>query len=120
MSHIQLKNMTYQAFLGFHQGEQDARQKVCLDLRAHLQSSDAALSDNPEQIEFNYFQANLSLMNFFETTRVNLVESLGQQIADLMMSEFPKLKGIEVTVKKYPKDLSNVQEVSYSTKVMRA
>ena len=119
MSCIELKNMGYQAFLGFHEGEQDARQKVNLDLVAHLQSDQAAKTDDPTHIEFNYFKANLLLMDFFETKRTQLVEALGQQICDLILKEFPQLKGVEAVVKKYPKDLKNVEEVSYKTKVMR-
>ena len=96
---ITLANM---AFYGFHgtspsEGKLGGRFFVDVVMRADL--SKAAKSDRLADT-VDYARAHAIVRDHVEAKKFNLLEALASNIADALLSEFPKLAAVEVRVRK--------------------
>ncbi len=111
MDTIYIEGLKIDALIGIHDWEQDTRQKLVIDIEISWDISDAAQTDD---ISFacNYASISECVTTFVASSHFQLIETLAEQTAQLVLKEFsvPKLK---LRVSK-PGALSNAENVSVS------
>lgn len=87
MDIIYLRDLRVDAVIGINDWERRIRQKVNIDLEMAADIARAAASDAIEDT-LNYKTVAKRVITFVEESRFNLVETLAEQIASLLMEEF--------------------------------
>lgn len=112
MDTISCHGLDYECRIGFHEYERHGKQKITLDLKAFVQVRPDIKRDDAGLVQFDYFVANQLIKNFLEGKQFNLIETLGQEVAELLLKNFP-IQKINIRVTKYPLDMPNLKSVSY-------
>ncbi len=112
MDTISCHGLDYECHIGFHDYERHGKQKITLDLKAFVQVKQGLLRDDAVNVQFDYFVANQLIKNFLEGKQFNLIETLGQEVAELLLKNF-FIQKINIRVTKYPLDMPNLKSVSY-------
>lgn len=111
MDTIYIEGLKIDALIGIHAWEQDTRQKLVIDIEIGWDISDAAQSDD---ISFacNYASISECVTTFVESSHFQLIETLAEQTAQLVLKEF-SMPNLKLRVSK-PGALSNAENVSVS------
>ncbi|MBX7149316.1 dihydroneopterin aldolase [bacterium] len=104
--------MSFECELGFHPYEKKIRQKITLDLEVGVYAIDTSKKDDIDAIKMDYFEANQMLGKLFESRRYNLLETVAEDVAELLLHNF-SIVSVLVKVTKYPLEMPNVPAVSY-------
>lgn len=136
MNTLICQGFTYDCSLGFHENEKGVKQKILVDVEVTLKASSRAQcetchsepeaknlqktgrsftyaqDDRPDSIPFDYFKANQLIAEFLKDKHFNLIETLGQGIAELLLEKF-KVPSVKVSVTKKPLDMPNVGCVKF-------
>lgn len=104
--------LTYDCYIGFHEGEGSTLQTLTIALEATFDSIPEAYRDRVEQIRFDYYAAHLLIRGLIEGKRFNLIETVGDTVARALLAAFPIL-AVTVKVTKQPPDISTTALVSY-------
>ena len=98
MDKIFLTSLSTEAVIGIFDWEREVRQRIEIDLEMSFDLSAAARSDSIDDT-LNYKSVAKRLLAYVEGSRFQLVETLADRIASLVLAEFPVAK-VRVTVHK--------------------
>ncbi len=87
MDIIYLKDLRIDTIIGIYDWERRTRQTVILDIEMGADIKKAAQSDAIEDT-LNYKAVAKRLISFVEESEFELVETLAERIADILLSEF--------------------------------
>ncbi|MBU1916770.1 MAG: dihydroneopterin aldolase [bacterium] len=105
------KGLTCECVLGFHDYEKKLKQKISIDFEvsvARPQQNDDAVT----AIQLDYYKATNIITEFIATRQFNLIETVSDEIAQLLLEAFP-IKDALIHVTKYPADMPHVESVTY-------
>jgi dihydroneopterin aldolase len=95
---IFLTSLSTEAVIGIFDWERVVRQRIEIDLEMSFDLSAAAASDSIDDT-LNYKSIAKRVLAFVEASRFQLVETLAERVAGLVLAEFPVAK-VRVTVHK--------------------
>lgn len=98
MDKIFLRQLEVQAIIGIWDWEREIRQKVSIDLEMATDIRKAAASDSIDDT-LNYKNVAKRLIAFVSDSRFQLVETLSERIAEIVVTEFA-VPWVKVTVNK--------------------
>ncbi len=93
-----MTSLSTEAMIGIFDWEREVRQRVEIDLEMSLDLAAAAQSDSIDDT-LNYKSVAKRVLAFVEDSRFQLVETLAERIASLVLAEFP-VEHVRVTVHK--------------------
>jgi len=88
MDRVFIENLTVETVIGVYDWEREIRQAVSLDLEMDFDIRAAAASDDIADT-LDYKAVSKRLIQFVEQSEFQLVESLAEQCAGIVLSEFP-------------------------------
>ncbi len=95
---IYLRELRVAVVIGIYEWEQRIRQTLVIDLEMGADTRAAAATDSIAQT-LNYKAVAERVTAFVEATRFQLIETLAERIADILMGEF-KIPWIKVSISK--------------------
>ena len=88
MDKVLIKNLQVETIIGIFNWEREVRQVVSIDLEMEFDNKVAAKSDDIEDA-LDYKQIGKRVSSYVERSKFKLVERLAEQIAKLVLKEFP-------------------------------
>ena len=88
MDRVFIENLTVETVIGIFDWEREIRQAVSLDLEMDFDIRAAAASDRIEDT-LDYKAVAKRLIRFVEQSEFQLVETLAQRCAEIVLAEFP-------------------------------
>lgn len=88
MDRVFIENLTVETVIGIFDWEREIRQAVSLDLEMEFDIRKAAASDSIEDT-LDYKAVSKRLIRFIEKSEFQLVESLAENCASIVLQEFP-------------------------------
>jgi FolB domain-containing protein len=88
MDRVFIENLTVETVIGIFEWEREIRQAVSLDLEMEFDIRKAAASDSIEDT-LDYKAVSKRLIHFIEQSEFQLVESLAEKCAAIVLDEFP-------------------------------
>tara|TARA_B000000475_G_C15939461_1_gene424100 strand:+ start:198 stop:545 length:348 start_codon:yes stop_codon:yes gene_type:complete len=98
MDKVFIKNLTVEAIIGIFAWEREVKQVISIDLEMEFDNKKAAKSDDIKDA-LDYKKVGKRITSFVKRSKCNLVERLAEQIAKLILKEFPVAK-VVVSVSK--------------------
>ena len=98
MDKVYINNLQVETIIGIFSWEREVRQVVSVDLVMDFDNKKAAKSDDIEDA-LDYKKIGKRVTNYVERSRFKLVERLAEQIAKLVLKEFP-VSSLTVSVTK--------------------
>lgn len=95
--------------IGFKESEQGIKQLLLVDFEVEFE---AIQSDDQNAIRVDYFEACQQIKNFLAEKKISLIETVGSQIAELLLKNFQVAKA-KVWVHKNPHGMEEVQDVVF-------
>lgn len=105
------KGIQHDCEIGFHNIEQGIFQKLEVDFKAFVKPISRDEEDSTKAIRLDYFEANQYIGDFLKGKKINLIETVADSVADLLLKKF-QIQAVEVSVTKYP--LNSVKSVTYT------
>ncbi|RKD32971.1 dihydroneopterin aldolase [Thermohalobacter berrensis] len=99
MDKIIMKNLAFYGYHGVLEEESKLGQKFFIDVEMYLDLKKAGSEDNVEYT-VNYAKTYELIKDIVENKRFNLIEALGENIANIILNKFKQVKEVLVTVKK--------------------
>ena len=88
MDKVFIKNLQVETIIGIFNWEREVRQVVSIDLEMEFDNKVAAKSDDIENA-LDYKKIGKRVSSYVERSKFKLVERLAEQIAKLVLKEFP-------------------------------
>ena len=88
MDKVLIKNLQVETIIGIFNWEREVRQVVSIDLTMEFDNKVAAKSDDIEDA-LDYKKIGKRVSSYVERSKFKLVERLAEQIAKLVLKEFP-------------------------------
>tara|TARA_B100000214_G_scaffold293276_1_gene222992 strand:+ start:140 stop:487 length:348 start_codon:yes stop_codon:yes gene_type:complete len=88
MDKVLIKNLQVETIIGIFNWEREVRQVVSIDLEMEFDNKVAAKSDDIEDA-LDYKKIGKRVSSYVERSKFKLVERLAEQIAKLVLKEFP-------------------------------
>ena len=88
MDKVLIKNLQVETIIGIFNWEREVRQVVSIDLEMEFDNKVAAKSDDIEDA-LDYKKIGKRVSSYVEISKFKLVERLAEQIAKLVLKEFP-------------------------------
>ena len=98
MDKVLIKNLQVETIIGIFNWEREVRQVVSIDLEMEFDNKVAAKSDDIEDA-LDYKKIGKRVSSYVERSKFKLVERLAEQIAKLVLKEFP-VSSLTVSVTK--------------------
>ena len=98
MDKVFINNLQVETIIGIFSWEREVRQVVSVDLVMEFDNKQAAKSDDIEDA-LDYKKIGKRVSNYVERSKFKLVERLAEQIAKLVLKEFP-VSSLTVSVTK--------------------
>jgi len=98
MDKVFINNLQVETIIGIFDWEREVRQVVSIDLEMEFDNKKAAKSDDIEDA-LDYKKIGKRIIAFVEKSKYKLVERLAEQIAKLVLKEFP-VSSLVVSVNK--------------------
>ena len=98
MDKIFLKELTTETVIGIFDWEREVKQTIAIDLEMSADIRRAARTDSIQDT-LNYKAVAKRLLAFMQDSRYQLVETLAEEIARLVLTEFP-VEWVKVTLHK--------------------
>jgi len=98
MDKIFLKELTTETVIGIFDWEREVKQTIAIDLEMSADIRRAARSDSIQDT-LNYKAVAKRLLAFIQQSRFQLVETLAEEVARLVLTEFP-VEWVKVTLHK--------------------
>ncbi|PID46888.1 MAG: dihydroneopterin aldolase [Proteobacteria bacterium] len=108
MDKVYIRDLRVDACIGIYDWEREIRQQIRIDLEMGWDNRPAAASDDI-QYTLNYKESAKLVTSYVEASEFQLVETLAERIAELLISEM-KLPWVKVSLGK-PVAVSGTQEV---------
>ena len=99
MDRIWIRGLTCRTYVGVEDWEQRDRQEVRLDIELGADLHDAGASDRIEQT-VNYRSVSKMTLALVEEGRFQLVERLAEEVAAMILAEFPGVRTVRLRVEK--------------------
>lgn len=99
MDEILLEGMLFYGYHGVNPEEQALGQRFIVDLTVSADLREAGRTDDLTST-ISYSEIYKRLRPIMETERFDLLEALGEAIATMVLSEFPRADAVAVTVRK--------------------
>ena len=99
MDKILIENMAFYGFHGVLEEEKSLGQKFFVDLELKLDLSAAGKSDAVEHT-VSYADVYDDVKYFVESARYNLIEALGENICNMVLSKYSEVKEVTIRIKK--------------------
>ena len=87
MDIVYIRELEVETVIGIYDWEREIRQRVNLDLEMGMDIRQAANTEDVENT-LNYKSVSDRLIEFIEQSEFQLVETMAEQIAEIVMSEF--------------------------------
>jgi 7,8-dihydroneopterin aldolase/epimerase/oxygenase len=84
---VYIRELQVQTVIGIYDWEREVRQAVCLDLEMGTDIREAAATEDIENT-LNYKSVSKRLIAFIEGSEFLLVETMAEEVAQLVMQEF--------------------------------
>ncbi|MBI5392600.1 dihydroneopterin aldolase [Candidatus Woesearchaeota archaeon] len=104
MDKISLTGIKINCIIGVNADEKTVKQELLLDVDLFLSVQKAAQSDNLNDT-INYAEVLSLLRKTIESKQFNLIETIAQQSAELLLKNYPVLNKVTAAVCKKPKNL---------------
>ena len=88
MDKVFINNLQIEAIIGIFDWEREVRQVISIDLEMEFDNKKAAKSDDIKDA-LDYKKVGKRITAFVEKSKYKLVERLAEQIAKLVLKEFP-------------------------------
>ena len=88
MDKVFIKNLQVETIIGIFDWEREVRQVVSIDLEMEFDNKKAAKSDDIKDA-LDYKKIGKRVSSYVERSKFKLVERLAEQIAKLVLKEFP-------------------------------
>lgn len=88
MDRVFIEDLRVETVIGIFDWEREIRQTVSLDLEMNVDVARAAATDRIEDT-LNYKAVAKRLIGFIENSEFQLVETLAQRCAEILLDEFP-------------------------------
>ena len=88
MDKVLIKNLQVETIIGIFNWEREVRQVISIDLEMEFDNKVAAKSDDIEDA-LDYKKIGKRVSSYVERSKFKLVERLAEQIAKLVLKEFP-------------------------------
>ena len=111
MDRVQGTGFSYDCRIGFHEYERHIRQRVVIDWEAETDWSAQAKADRAHGL-VDYYEANRAIGKLIEAREWRLIEALAEDVAQLLLADFPPIRRVRVKVTKAPFDMPNVRDVA--------
>ena len=98
MDKVFIKNLQVETIIGIFNWEREVRQVVSIDLVMEFDNKIAAKSDDIEDA-LDYKKIGKKVSSYVERSKFKLVERLAEQIAKLVLKEFP-VSSVTISVTK--------------------
>jgi len=98
MDKVFINNLEVEAIIGIFDWEREVRQLISIDLEMDFDNKKSAKSDDIKDA-LDYKKVGKRVTTFVERSKYKLVERLAEQIAKLVLKEFP-VSSLIVTVTK--------------------
>ena len=98
MDKVFIKGLEVEGVIGIFQWEREVRQNISVDLEMDFDNKKAAKSDSIDDA-LNYKKVGKRITSYIENSTFKLVESLAENIAKIILKEFPVSK-VKVTLSK--------------------
>ena len=98
MDKVLIKNLQVETIIGIFNWEREVRQVVSIDLAMEFDNKKAAKSDDIDDA-LDYKKIGKRVSSYVERSKFKLVERLAEQIAKLVLKEFP-VASLKVSVTK--------------------
>jgi dihydroneopterin aldolase len=98
MDKIFLKELTTETVIGIFDWEREVKQTIAIDLEMSADIRRAARTDSIQDT-LNYKAVAKRVLAFVQETRFQLVETLSEEVARLILTEFP-VEWVRVTLHK--------------------
>ena len=108
MDRIFIKGLNAEAIIGIYDWEKNTRQTIMVDLEMQTDIRKAAASDDINDT-LNYKSISKRLVSFIEESRFELVETLSEKLAEIVLDEFG-VESLKLTLHK-PGALSDAEDV---------
>jgi dihydroneopterin aldolase len=90
---------------GVAQHEKRDKQRFLVSICAQFDAMGPKVSDDISTT-VDYAKLLATVIAVVENSSFNLIERLAQEIADTVLAQFPPILSLEVSIKKFPKDLA--------------
>jgi dihydroneopterin aldolase len=117
MDKIFLKQLTTETVIGIFNWEREVKQTIAIDLEMSADIRRAAKSDSIRDT-LNYKSVAKRVLAFAQSSRYQLVETLAEEVARLILTEFP-VEWVKVTLHK-PGAIRHSQDVGVTIERSRA
>ena len=98
MDKVFIKGLEVEGIIGIFQWEREVKQVISVDIEMEFDNKKAAKSDSIEDA-LNYKKVGKRVTAFIQKSKFQLVESLAENIAKIILKEFPVEK-VKVTLSK--------------------
>ena len=98
MDKVFIKGLEVEGIIGIFQWEREVRQVISVDIEMEFDNKKAAESDSIEDA-LNYKKVGKRVTAFIQKSKFKLVESLAENIAKIILKEFP-IEKVKVTLSK--------------------
>lgn len=98
MDIVFLRGLRVDTVIGVYQWERRIRQTLRLDLELGADVAAAAANDDITEA-LDYYAVSVRVREFVETSAFRLVETLAEQVAEMVLAEFPA-RWVRLTVSK--------------------
>jgi dihydroneopterin aldolase len=105
--------MTFDCYIGFYPSEKEQMQNLEVSFVAEVQHFSLLAGDHKNAIQMDYHRAFETIREFIVGRHFQLIETVGQRLAELLITTFPSITKISVTVTKKPPHLLGAT-VSYT------
>ena len=96
MDKVFIKGLEVEGIIGIFQWEREVRQVISVDIEMEFDNKKAAESDSIEDA-LNYKKVGKRVTAFIQKSKFKLVESLAENIAKIILKEFP-IEKVKVTL----------------------
>lgn len=118
MQTIFIQGLQTQAIIGIYDWEREAPQPLVFDIEMHTDLTQATQTDAIADT-VDYAEVAEDVTNFVERSRVELLETLAQQLIDRIFTQQPAVQKIELAVSK-PEAVPNAETVGLIFKQQRS
>ena len=119
MDLIRCNRLVYACSIGIHDHEKNIRQDLVIDVEARVVSIPADRADDPRVIRLNYFRADELLEKMLSARHFNLIETVAEEVARLILAAFD-VASVRVSVTKKPLGMPRLGSVTYECERVKA
>lgn len=85
---VYIRELQVETIIGIYDWEREIKQTVSIDIEMATDIRKAAISDSIEDA-LNYKEVGKRIIGFVEPSSFQLVETMAEQIAEIILNEFP-------------------------------